>query len=285
MGGGGDHRQKGVDSQREFAHRYARPACVGAFMPAMRAFARPPAGNSAVFAMLFAQSYRPVMVREPHQPFRPFWLLFWPQNLTGQSRLLNGGLPAFGALNSPNINGLRTCVSVAEYRQFKREGARSAAHDKCTDGTLLDLARSIRKVAVSHAERSKGASSCVSPFLPHFSPQPQPLPPVATRRANKRSLGRGPVRPVQPCSTAIWSPVPRSVPRVTCSIASKSAVTAKAFPVDAPRLTASRLLMKPSPWVRPMRGGFAFLDHLSPERAELPRARRPLSAPQGTAHV
>ncbi len=272
--------QKVADLQRVIAQTAPRAAWVGVFLPVTRLFARPPAGIGATFAEVFAQAFCPVMVKEPKQPFRPFWLLFWPQNLTGQLRSFVGELPAFGR-NFPHIfNVLCKFARCAISRRDLPNSGRFGAHDKRTDGTILDADRCLSKVAISHADRSKGAPSCVNPSLPLFLPELQPCPPVATRRANRHSMAQAPVLPVQPCSTATWSPVRPSVPLVTSSIVRKTRAAAKATGVaafHAATLTNRDSIVEPSPWVSPMRGGFALsLSRLT---------HRPFTAPQGTAHV
>lgn len=281
--------------QRKFACRRTRQACVGVFLLPAWDFARPAAKNPEADRQPFARAAGAVTLDRPTQPFRPFWLLFWPQNLTGQLCAPPRQLPAFGLRPSrlPRSYPLRAAPALATTYVSRQQRAdapricakarlsrgcdgRSLAHADDMCSTDLDDLRRIGTFAAKRAERPKGASRCVKhSFLPCLR-APRRLQPVATPPANKCSmvLGQGPQG--RPCSMAALSPARPLALRATSSTARKT--QAAANPASGARAFRAAMTSRfdagaPPPRDIPVRGGFlcARLTHQH--------------GPQGTAHV
>jgi len=302
--------QAGADLQRETAQPVPRLMCIGTFPPARSRFARPPAQNRASFTRQYAAACPAVRLILPTQPFRPFWLMFWPQNLTGQLRTAPCQLPAFGAADplfpiaaapisavslpacprNPSVfseaaqeDDRRSNALVmahgrkwAVYRQLRWFHGRSVAHRNNMYGTYLDAPRCPGKVRRNLAVRPKGAFRCANLSLPPSLQAPRPLPHAATPPANRRSMAQAPGLPVPPCSAAVWSPVPPLALQATSSTVRKTRAAAKgargAELIRVP-LTVSHDAGTPPPRMTSVRGGFACARPTSQHR------------PQGTAHV
>lgn len=289
--------------QQKAAHSEGCPGLIGAFPLSHLESARPTAQKIHTLTIWFSGLQMAVGSNQPSQPFRPFWLLFWPQNLTGQLCASPRQLPIFGphslslfaAVRSlpaprktltgqggsasvqfdidPNGGCRRRWAKPCHLRQFH---GRSVAHRNTMHGTYLDAPRCPGKVRRNLAVPPKGAFRCANLSLPPSSQAPRPLPHAATPLANRRSMAPAQVRPAPRCSTAVWSPVPPLASQATSSTVRKIRAAAKgargAELIRVP-LTVSHDAGTPPPRMISVRGGFACARPTSQHR------------PQGTAHV
>jgi len=281
--------------QRKAARGRARAGCLGVFPLAQRRFARACAQMSAALTGGFAGRAEADTLTEPTQPFRPFWLLFWPQNLTGQLCTAPCQLPAFGfatasvscchqaeqpkrRLHGETAGGARhAAVSPwAKRRRLRWINGRSVAHRNNLRGTYLDASRCLSKVRPNLAARRKGVFRCANPFWPLSLQAPRCLLPVAIPPASRRFMALAPVPQVRRCSTAALSPVQPWARPVTSSTVRKTRAAAK--PASGVRPGRAALTFRfgadaPPPRDIPVRGGFSCARQTHQH------------GPQGTAHV
>jgi len=293
--------------QRKSACRITPHACIGVFLLPILEFARPAANNPVDLTARFSRRSGAGRVDVPTQPFRPFWLLFWPQNLTGQLCAPPRQLPAFGSLSpafqlslcrsgkdavrGENLHidqssGLAAAQSLcicarapqewAKARQSRGYRGRSVAHAARLRGTYLDDMRWTGKLALNQAERSKGAFRCVNHSLRPCSQAPQPLRLAAIPPGSRCSMVPVQGRQGPRCSTAASSPAQPSALLATSSTARK--IRAAAKPASGARAIRGLLTSRfdagaPPPRDIPVCGGFLCARQTHQH------------GPQGTAHV
>lgn len=244
----------GPGGRRKAAQPYAPLSRPGVFPPVTARNARKAAENGAGPVGRYASGRGADRLRQPKQPFRPFWLCFWPQNLTGQLRTPQCQLPAFGAhlalvqsgqipspLALPLVGGCGDTSKAhaavipcrarasrwAKPRRLRGIYARSIAQSRYMIKAGLDAPRFWNTLMCNNIFRSKGAFRCVNhSLLPCLQDLP-PLPPVATPPVNRRFMARAQGPRVLRCSTATSLPVPLSAPRATSFTVRKIRAAAK----------------------------------------------------------